>query len=396
MVIREKYLELLRAYREKRLIKVVSGIRRCGKSTLLEMFQRELLAGGLETRQIISLNFEDMAFRNLLTADTLYDHIEKRIADAKMNYIFLDEIQMVADFERVANSLFIKKNVDLYITGSNAYFLSSELATLLTGRYIEIKMLPFSFKEYVSAFPQPLDLQQAYEKYVEFGSFPQSVELYRENPALVSKYLQSVYDTVIYKDIVARKNIKNTMILQDVTKFLFDNIGNVTASKRIADYLTAHQRKTSYHTVESYISALADSFVIYPLNRFDIKGKTILQTLKKYYVVDMAFRRLLSDASPADYGNVLENVIFLELIRRYDKVWIGKNRDSEIDFVVKDTDGYIYFQVALTVRDEKTKKRELAAFGVRDNYKKILLTMDPEEGSIDGILQRNALKWLLE
>jgi len=396
MIIREKYLELLRSYREKRLIKVISGIRRCGKSTLLEMFQQELRDGGVEPIQIVSLNFEDMAFRNLLTAEALYEHLEERIAETKMNYIFLDEIQMVADFERVANSLFIKKNVDLYITGSNAYFLSSELATLLTGRYIEIKMLPLSFKEYVSAFPQPLDLQQAYENYIEFGSFPQSVELFKEEPALVPKYLQGIYDTVIYKDIVARKNIRNDAVLQDVTKFLFDNVGNITTPKRIADYLTAHQRKTSNHTVESYISVLADSFVVYPVNRFDIKGKTILQTLKKHYVVDTAFRRLLSDTSPSDYGKVLENVVFLELKRRYDKVWIGKNRDSEIDFVVKDGEGYIYFQVALTVRNEKTKARELAAFNVKDNHRKILLTLDPEEGSIDGILQRNALKWLLE
>jgi predicted AAA+ superfamily ATPase len=395
MIIREKYLELLRSYREKRLIKVVSGIRRCGKSTLLEMFQQELRDGGVEVDQIISLNFEDMAFRNLLTAEALYDHLEKRIAGTKMNYIFLDEIQMVTDFERVANSLFIKKNVDLYITGSNAYFLSSELATLLTGHYLEIKMLPFSFREYLSAFPQPPGLQQAYDNYVEFGSFPQSVELYRENPALVPKYVQGIYDTVVYKDIVARKAIKNTAVLQDVFKFLLDNIGNVTTPKRIADYLTAHQRKTSNHTVESYISALAESFVIYPVSRFDIKGKTILQTLKKYYVVDMAFRRLLSDASPSDYGRVLENIVFLELKRRYDHVWIGKNRESEIDFVVKDNEGYIYFQVALTVRNEKTKARELAAFRVKDNHRKILLTLDLEEGSIDGILQKNALKWLL-
>jgi len=360
------------------------------------MFQQELLKGGIERSRIISLNFEDMAFRRLLTADALYDHLEKLIAAEKMNYIFLDEIQMVTDFERVTNSLFIRKNVDLYITGSNAYFLSSELATLLTGRYIEIKMLPLSFREYVSAFPQPLDLREAYERYAEFGSFPQAVELYVENPDLVARYVQGVYDTVIYKDIVARKNIKNDIVLQDVTKFLFDNIGNVTSSKRIADYLSAHHRKTSYHTVENYITALADSFVIYPVSRFEIKGKTILQTLKKYYVADTAFRRLLSDASPSDFGRVLENIVFLELKRRYDKVWTGKNRESEIDFVVRDDAGYIYFQVALTVRDEKTKSRELAPFGVRDNHRKILLTMDPEEGSINGILQKNAIKWLME
>ena len=389
-------MELLRQYKNKPLIKVITGIRRCGKSTLLAMFQDELKDTQTEQSHVISINFEDMANRNLLTAETLYEHLESLIVKEKMNYVFLDEIQMVADFERVANSIFIKKNVDLYITGSNAYFLSSELATLLTGRYIEIKMLPLSFKEYISAFPQPIDLQQAYEKYIEFGSFPQAVELYKENPDLVTKYIQSIYDTVIYKDIAARKKIKNITVLQDVTKFVFDNISNIMSPKNIADYLTVNQRKTTNKTVESYISALAESFVIYPVNRYDLKGKKLLQTQKKYYLVDTAFRRLLSDTVPSDYGRVLENVVFLELKRRYDKVWIGKNREKEIDFVVKEREGYVYFQVALSVRNEKTKERELSAFNVKDNYSKVLLTLDIEEGSIDGILQRNVLKWLLE
>ena len=395
MIVREKYLALLRQYRNKPLIKVVTGIRRCGKSTLLEMFQEELKSS-TEQSQIISINFEDMANRNLLTAETLYEYLEKWIDKEKMNSIFLDEIQMVSDFERVTNSLSIKKNVDLYLTGSNAYFLSSELATLLTGRYIEIKMLPLSFKEYISAFPQPIDLQQAYEKYIEFGSFPQAVELYKENPDLVEKYTQSIYDTIIYKDIAARKKIKNISVLQDITKFLFDNIANMSSSKGIADYLTANQRKITNKTVESYISALTESFVIYSVNRFDIKGKKLLQTQKKYYLVDVAFRHLLSDTAPSDYGRVLENIVFLELKRRYDKVWIGKNREKEIDFVIKEREGYVYFQVALSVRNEKTKERELSAFNIKDNYRKILLTLDAEEGSINGVLQRNVLKWLLE
>ena len=396
MIKRENYLELLRQYKNKPFIKVVTGIRRCGKSTLLEMFQDELKTTEKEQGVVISINFEDMANRNLLTAETLYGHLEKLIVKEKMNYIFLDEIQMVADFERVTNSLFIKKNVDLYITGSNAYFLSSELATLLTGRYIEIKMLPLSFKEYISAFPQPVDRQQAYEKYSEFGSFPQAVELYKENPDLVSNYMQSIYETVIYKDIAARKKIKNTAILQDITKFLFDNISNVASPHNIADYLTANQRTTTNKTVEGYISALAESFVIYPVSRFDVKGKRLLQTQKKYYLVDVAFRRLLSDTVPSDYGRILENIVFLELKRRYDKVWIGKNREKEIDFVIKEREGYVYFQVALSVRDEKTKERELSAFNIKDNYRKILLTLDAEEGSINGIVQKNVIKWLME
>ena len=396
MIQREIYSELLRQYKNKPLIKVVTGIRRCGKSTLLEMFQDELKKTETSKGEIISINFEDMANRHLLTAETLYGHLEKLIVKDKMNFIFLDEIQMVADFERVTNSLYIKKNVDLYITGSNAYFLSSELATLLTGRYVEIKMLPLSFKEYLSAFPQPIDWRQAYEKYIEFGSFPQAVELFKEAPGLVVNYMQSIYDTVIYKDIAARKRIKNVAILQDVTKFLFDNISNVTSPQNIADYLTEHQRTTTNKTVESYLSALAESFVIYPVSRFDIKGKKLLQTQKKYYLVDIAFRHLLSDTVPSDYGRVLENIVFLELKRRYDKVWIGKNREKEIDFVIKEREGYTYFQVSLSVRDENTRKRELSAFNIKDNYRKILLTLDDEEGSINGILQKNVLKWLME
>ena len=394
MIQREKYTALLRQYKNKPLIKVVTGIRRCGKSTLLEMFQDELKK--TEKGQIISINFEDMANRNLLTAETLYDYLEKLIVKEKMNYIFLDEIQMVADFERVTNSLYIKKNVDLYITGSNAYFLSSELATLLTGRYIEIKMLPLSFKEYISAFPQPIEWRQAYENYIKYGSFPQVVELYKDDPDLVANYIQSIFDTLIYKDIAARKKIKNIATLQDVTKFLFDNISNMASPQNIANYLTNNQRATTNKTVESYISALTESFVIYPVNRFDIKGKKLLQTQKKYYLVDIAFRHLLSDTVPSDYGRVLENIVFLELKRRYDKVWIGKNREKEIDFVIKEREGYVYYQVALSVRDEKTRERELSAFYIKDNYPKILLTLDAEEGSINGINQQNVLKWLME
>ena len=399
MIKREQYLKRLRGYRDKPLIKVLSGVRRCGKSTILQMFSDELLSSGdVAESQIITFNFEDMAYRKLLTAETLYEHLQGRIQKGLRTYVFLDEIQNVADFEKVVDSLFAQPDVDVYITGSNAYFLSSDLATLLTGRYIEIKVYPLSFAEYVSAFDNAsLDLARAFDDYLAYGSFPEAVNLFLDDPELVMPYLQSVYDTVVFKDIVVRHEVRDHDKLQDVTKYLFDNIGNITNPKRIADYLTSEGRKTSNHTVANYISALRDSFVVYSASRYDVKGKRMLQTLEKHYLVDLALRRLLSDAAPSDFGRVLENTIYLELVRRFDKVWVGKNRDLEIDFVTRSlTGGVEYYQVALSVREPAVLQRELAALNVADNYPKTLLTLDREEGSHNGVIQRNALAWLLD
>ncbi|MDR2580454.1 MAG: ATP-binding protein [Fibromonadaceae bacterium] len=395
MLKRENYLKIIRSYREKPLIKVLSGVRRCGKSTLLAMFIKELKKEGIKSDQIISMNFEDLAYRDLLSANALYDYLKQKINKKKMNYIFLDEIQNVADFERVVDSLFVQKNVDLYITGSNAYFLSSDLATILTGRYIEIKVYPYSFAEFVSATKMRANLTLAYENYIECGSFPEAVNLFIEDKSIVDRYLQNLYDTVIFKDIVARKEIKNSLYLQDISKFIFDNIGNFTSPKRISDILTANNRAISNHTVENYLQALTDSFLVYPASRYDIKGRQILQTNQKYYAVDIGLRSMISDTKPSDYGHILENIVYLELLRRYGKVWVGKNREKEIDFVVKTKNGLKYFQVALSVRGSDTLKRELSAFETKDNYPKTLITMDPEEGSHNGVIQKNALKFLL-
>jgi len=400
MIKRDFYLEQLRLYRGQPLVKVLSGIRRCGKSTLLQMFSDEIAASGTMAReQMVSLNFEDMAHRDKLTADALYDHLRDVLDFSKPFCVFLDEIQHVADFERVLDSLFVQPAADIYVTGSNARFLSSDLATLLTGRFVEIRVFPLSFAEYVSSFDSaPQDLGRAYRDYVTHGSLPEAVNLFRRlGPEAVPLYLRGMLDAILYKDIVPRHGIKNVARLQDVTGYVFDAIANIFTPKRIADYLTSQNRSTSNHTVESYLSALADAFLVYPVSRFDIRGKALLQTLKKYYIADPAFRALLADAPPSDYGRVLENVVALELMRRHEKVWIGKNRDKEVDFVVRSPAGeYAYFQVALTVRDPATLKRELEAFPTSDHYPKTLLTLDPEEGMHNGIRQRNALQWLLE
>ncbi len=394
MINRTQYLNQLRMYRDKQLIKVVSGIRRAGKSTLLEMFRQELLESGVEPKQTISLNFEDLAYRDILTAETAYDYIQAQLQPGKKNYVFLDEIQNVAEFEKMADSLYIKDNVDLYITGSNAYFLSSDLATVLTGRYIQIHLFPLSFAEYVSAFRDTANLPQLYESYLNYSSFPQALELFLDNPEAVKPYLQSIYDTIVFKDIVARKNIKQENTLQDVAKFAFDNIGNPTSSHKISTALTASGRKVSHHTVDDYMTALTDSFVLYRADRYDVKGKHILQTQQKYYCVDLAFRQLLSKTLPTDYGRMLENVVYLELLRRYDKVMIGKVDAREIDFVAMRSDEVQYYQVALSVRDDTTRERELAAFPA-DHHAKFLLTLDPEEGNVEGIRQVNVLSWLV-
>ncbi|HMQ95895.1 MAG TPA: ATP-binding protein [Candidatus Saccharibacteria bacterium] len=395
MINRTLYLNKLRMYKDKHLIKVVSGIRRAGKSTLLQIFKGEIIGAGVDERQTISLNFEDLAYRDILTAEAAYDYIQSRLLSDRMNYIFLDEVQNVAEFERMVDSLFIKENVDLYITGSNAYFLSSDLATVLTGRYIQIHMFPLSFAEYVSEFDDTTNLAQLYASYINYGSFPQALELFLDSPEAVKPYIQSIYDTVLFKDIVARKSIRQEGTLQDIAKFVFDNIGNPTNPHRIATSLTAAGRKVSNHTVEDYMTALTDSFVLYRADRYDVKGKHILQTQQKYYCVDLAFRQLLSKTLPTDYGRMLENVVFLELLRRYDKVMVGKFGVKEIDFVAVLDDEVHYYQIALSVREDATRERELAAFP-QDHHAKFLLTLDPEEGNIHGIKQLNALNWLVK
>ena len=317
---------------------------------------------------------------------------------------FLDEIQNVNEFEKTVDSLFINKDVDLYITGSNAYLLSSELATLLTGRYIEIKMLPLSFKEYVSAFKDKTDLSRKFRNYLRYSSFPQAVELYKVNPENITLFLDGIYHTILLKDVMQRKGITDKNVLEKVTKYLYDNIGNRTSIKSISDNIEGVEKNSSYNTIANYIDALIDSYLIFKANRYDIKGREFLKTQEKYYAVDIGLRYyMLGQSSAKDMGHILENVVYLELLRRGYEVYIGKYDELEVDFVAKKPENTVYYQVALTTRTEENAKntildRELAPLKrINDNYPKYILTLDDDlDADFDGIKKINVLDWLLE
>lgn len=393
---RKEYLEKLIALKDKHLIKIITGVRRCGKSTLFEIYQNYLLAHGVLEEQIISINFEDYDYEALKEPKILYDYIKDRLTNDKKMYIFLDEIQNVKDFHKVVDSLFIKKNVDLYITGSNAYLLSSEIATLISGRYIEIKMLPLSFKEYVSSSGSKIDLANKYRKYIEFSSFPYVLEL-DENKDIIKDYLEGLLNTIVLKDVVQRNKISNILLFKSVLRFIFDNIGSQLSSKKIADTLTSSGRKVDSKTVEKYLEALLESYVIYQASRYNIKGKEYLKTLEKYYVVDIGLRYSLLGTSFRDSGHILENVVYLELLRRGQEVYIGKINDLEVDFVTMSKNNITYIQVAASIKDEKTLERELIPLEkIDDSYPKYILTLDDApEANYKGIKIVNALDWLL-
>lgn len=397
MIQRPQYMEFLMDWKDKQIIKVVSGIRRCGKSTLFDLFQESLRADGVEESQIIAVNFEDMENEPLCDYKKLYGYIKQRMLPSKMNYIFLDEIQHVPDYQKVVDSLFIKKNADVYITGSNAYFMSGELATLLSGRYVELKMLPLSFKEYVSAFDENAGVESLYRNYIYNSSFPYTVGL--DSRRNIHAYLDGLYNTVVLNDIVARKQIKDPSMLKSVLKFMFDNIGNLCTAKKIADSMTSAGRKISNHTVESYIEGITESLLMYRAGRYDIKGRDYLKLQEKYYIADIGLRYYALGTRNADQGHILENIVYLELLRRGYDVYVGVIGNKEVDFVAQDHDGNIeYYQVSLTVRDEATLKRELASLdSIADHNPKYLLTMDNDPPvSYNGIRQKYVLDWLLE
>ena len=397
MIQRPQYMELLMEWKDRQIIKVVSGIRRCGKSTLFDLFQEGLRADGVEESQIIAVNFEDMENEPLCDYRRLYEYIKQRMLPGKMNYIFLDEIQHVPDYQKVVDSLFIKKNADVYITGSNAYFMSGELATLLSGRYVELKMLPLSFKEYVSAFDENVGVESLYRNYIYNSSFPYTVGL--DSRRNIHAYLDGLYNTVVLNDIVARKQIKDPSMLKSVLKFMFDNIGNLCTAKKIADSMTSAGRKISNHTVESYIEGITESLLMYRAGRYDIKGRDYLKLQVKYYIADIGLRYYALGTRNADQGHILENVVYLELLRRGYDVYVGVIGNKEVDFVAQDHDGNVeYYQVSLTVRDEATLKRELASLdSIADHNPKYLLTMDNDPPvSHNGIKQKYVLDWLLE
>lgn len=396
MIKRDEYLQKLIKFKDKQLIKVVTGIRRCGKSTLLKIFRNYLLDNGVDSAQIITINFENPDFDNLKDYKSLYDYLKSKLISNKKNYILLDEIQNVQDYQKAIDGLYILENVDLYITGSNAYFMSGELATLLSGRYVEIQMLPLSFLEYTSVFGKNKDLPTLYRQYIENGSFPYITEL-EEDKEQIRAYLSGIYNTVILKDVVSRKKISEVSVLESIIKFMFDNIGNITTPKKISDTMTSKGRKISNHTVENYLSALVDSLILYKANRYDVKGKQYLETQEKYYVVDIGLRYFLLGSKYVDMGHILENIVYLELIRRGFKVYIGKVGDLEIDFVAEKNGEIEYYQVAQTVMETTTLERELASLNsVKDHYPKYLITMDNVPNiSHNGIKQIYALDWLL-
>lgn len=395
-IVRSEYLERLRNLRHKKLIKIITGIRRCGKSTVLEMFRDELLSEGVKKERIIFINFEDFEYRALRNSDSLYSFIKERLT-SEMNYIFLDEIQRVENFPDVVDSLYIKKNVDLYLTGSNSSLLSSEIATLISGRYVEIKMLPLSFKEFVQATNQTANLSSAYRQYVQTSSFPYVLELL-ETPQEMNSYLEGIYNTILVKDIVDRKRITDTLILKSVTRFLFDNIGLELSSKKIADTLTSNSRKSDSKTIEKYVSALEESFIVYRADRYNIKGKEYLKTLEKYYAADVGLRNFMLGKKAMDVGHILENIVYLELLRRGYSVYVGKIDAFEVDFVAQNQNGNTYIQVAASVRDSSTLERELKPLKmIKDNYVKMILTLDDDpESDHDGITRKNAQEWLME
>ena len=399
MIPRDYYTNELEKFKDIQLIKVVTGIRRCGKSTLLRLFREQLVHSGVAAKRIQNINLEDPANRHLLDWESLYDHVNSHLVSGQKNYIFFDEVQAIPQFERAIDSLFINEDVDLYVTGSNARLLSSEIATLLTGRYVEIEMYPLSFAEYSSAYADQQDANQRFADYLKYGGFPQTVELRRNSTAdAAQKYLRSIYDTVLYKDIMARTGSDNRK-LEAVTRFLFDNVGNITSPKKIADTITSDGISITRNTIDSYLNSLVDSLVIYPIGRYEVKGRKLLQTLGKYYVVDTGLRTtILGSSADIDRGHTLENVVYLELRRRYSDVWIGKVGNTEVDFVVRDHDGRTtYYQVAASVTDTDTLTRELRPLrAIADDYPKYLLTLDAGSYDYDGIQQQNIVHFLLK
>ena len=397
MIERPEYLEELKRWKDKDLIKVITGIRRCGKSTLFELFINFLKENNIKDEQIIHINLEDANY-DFEGYKELYNYINSKLDLKKQYYVFLDEVQNVPEFQKAVDSLYIKKNVDVYITGSNAYLLSGELATLLSGRYVEIKMLPLSFKEYVTAFDDK-NYQQLFLNYMKNGGMPGNINILKTNPNDIDKYLDGIFSTIVYKDIMARNNISDKMLLESVLKFIFDSIGSPISTKKISDTLTSKGMSTSNHTVENYITSFLESFLIYKAERFDVKGKNLLARDYKYYAVDSGLRSyLLGKKANSDMGHILENIVYLELLRRGYKVYVGKVDDLEVDFVAENRDGLKYYQVSLTVRDEKVLERELKSLQkTGDHYPKYLLTLDMDlESDYDGITKINVVDWLLK
>ena len=405
MVQRKEYLDKLISWKDEQVIKVVTGIRRCGKSTLLELYREYLRRSGVSDKQIVTVNFEDLENEWLLDYKVLYDYLVKQLCSGEKTYIFLDEVQKVDGFEKVVDSIYIKKDVDVYITGSNSYLLSGELATMLSGRYVEIKMLPFSFKEYTEARAGS-DKEKLLAEYMKNGSFPY-VAIMPNSATKVDMYIEGIYNTVIVKDIEERqarkekdpskRRITDIALLKNIAKYLASVIGSPVSVKSIADYIASSGRKVSQNTVDDYLEALTEAFIFYPVERYDISGKQLLKQNGKYYVVDLGLRRYLLPKREYDLGYSLENLVYLELLRRGYHVTIGKVGTLEVDFVARKDDVTQYFQVSASLTDKKTFDREMASLrAIKDNYPKTILTLDKFTlGNYEGIEVKSVIDWLL-
>ncbi len=405
MVKREEYLRSLKQWKDEQVIKVVTGIRRCGKSTLLTQYQDWLKTEGITDNQIISLNFEELEYEELLDYKKLYSYLKEHLAENQTTYIFLDEIQNVPGFEKVVDSLYVKSNTDIYITGSNSYLLSGELATLLTGRYVEIKMLPLSFKEFLSL--TGMDTERGFADYLQNGGLPYIAVMDR-NTEKTHIYLEGIYNTVIVKDIEerqsrkekdpAKRKVTDIALLKTIAKFLASVAGSPVSVRSITDYLKSNGRKISPNTVNDYLEALTESFIFYPVERFDISGKQLLKANKKYYIADMGIRNYILPRRKYDLGFSLENIVYLELLRRGYRVTTGRVGNTEVDFVAQKQGTYTYFQVTADITAKETFEREIRPLeNIRDNYEKIILTADRlSPGNYNGIKVENLIDWLLE
>jgi len=398
MIQRTEYLEILKSLKDKNLIKMLVGVRRCGKSTILQLFREYLETERISKSQTVFLNFEDFENRKFLNdIDSLYYHIINQLDLSKPCYVFLDEVQNVQEFERVVDGLFVKPNIDVYVTGSNAYLLSSELGTLLTGRYISIPVYPLSFKEYVSSFEDKSRLDLLFTQYLQNGGMPGMLELPSNQ---TEKYLQNIYNDIAQKDIFIRHNWYKEGNFERVLKFMLDNIGSPLSSSKISNVLKNEGNAISYHTVDNYLNALTEAYLFYKVPRYDIKGKNLLRTQEKYYTVDLGFKdALLGKIKNSDFGHNLENIVFLELLRRNRRVYIGKADRTEVDFAVMTNVGdWEYYQVAWSATEQSTFEREMRPFElIKDYNKRTLLTMDVEpESSYKGIQKVNVIDWLLK
>lgn len=396
MIDRPRYIEKLNRWRDRDLIKVITGVRRCGKSTLLRMFADSLRNEGVSESRIIAINMEELENERLADYRALHDEVLSRMQPDSMNYVFIDEVQNIPDFQKALDSLYVRPNIDLYVTGSNALLLGGTLATLLSGRYVEISMTPLSFSEYVSAFPDSRSLSRLYGSYIRNGAFPATVDYWQDSLAL-HDYLDGILNTILFKDVAQRLNIANTLALGVLTDFMFGNIGNLTSAKKISDSMASQGLRISPNTVSEYLSGLANSYIFYPVKRYDVRGRRLLKLQEKYYAVDLGMRRMALSNQVRDAGRILENVVFLELLRREGSVFIGRVGELEVDFVTEGPGGRAYYQVAETASDEKTLARELASLrAVRDDYPKTLITLDDSDPvSHEGIRQVNVLDWLL-